>query len=116
MKKVEKEEKTVGKRIAASNFVSESGHAAATYDLHVCGTIDLQYCAVRGQSESNNNFGRDIESLLHRRKAFKEKIKRGMGGFHLFFQSLRGQQYLLFSVIGSLIVMTSELLWFNSWR
>ena len=61
---------------------------------------------MRGQSESNNDFGRDIELLLHGSKAFKEKIKRGMGGFHLFFQSLRGQHYLLFSGIRSLIVMT----------
>ena len=63
--------------------MSESGHAAETYDLQVCGTIDLQHCAARGQSESNNDFGRDIELLVHGRKAFMEKIKRGMGGFHL---------------------------------
>ena len=37
----------------------------------------------RGQSESNNNFGQDIELLVHGRKAFKEKVTRGMGGFHL---------------------------------
>ena len=59
MKKVEKEEKTNGKRTSASNCVSESGHAAATYDPQVCGTIDFRHCAVRGQSESNNNFGQD---------------------------------------------------------
>ena len=53
------------------------------YDLQVCGTIDLQHCAVLVQSESNNDFGQDIELFLHRRKAFKEKITRGMGGFHL---------------------------------
>ena len=49
----------------------------------MCGTIDLQHCAVRVQSESINNFGRDIELLLHRSKAFQENITRGMGGFHL---------------------------------
>ena len=81
-KKVEKEEKTAGKGILASNCVSESGHAAATYNLKVCGTIDLQHCAARSQSKSKNDFGREIELLVHGRKAFKEKITRGMGGFH----------------------------------
>ena len=78
-----KEEKTVWKGIAARNCVSESGHAAATYDLKVCGTIDLRHFAARGQSESNNDFGREIALLVHGRKTFKENITRGMGGFHL---------------------------------
>ena len=60
MKKLEKEEKTAVKIISASNCVSEIGHAAATYDLQVCETIDLQHCAARGQSESNNYFRKDI--------------------------------------------------------
>ena len=60
MNKVEKEENRDGKGIAASKCVSESGHASATYDLQVCGTIDLQHRAARDQSESNNNFGREI--------------------------------------------------------
>ena len=47
------------------------------------GTIYLQHCAARDQSESNNDFERDIELLVHGRKAFKENITRGMGGFHL---------------------------------
>ena len=63
--------------------MSESGHAAATYNLQVCGTIDLQHCAAHGHSESNKDFGRDIEVLVHRRKFFKEEITRGMGGIHL---------------------------------
>ena len=63
--------------------MSESGHSAETYDLQVCGTIDFQHCAARGQSGSNNNFGRDIELLVHGRKAFKEKITMVMGRFHL---------------------------------
>ena len=83
MNKVDNEEKTVGKVIETRNYVSESGHAASTYDLKVCVTIDLQHCAARGQSESNNNFGRENELLVHGRKLFKEKIMRGMGGFHL---------------------------------
>ena len=83
MKKVEKEDNKSGKGISESNFVSGSGHAAATCDLQVCGTIGLQHCVARGQSESNNDFGQDIELLVHRRKAFKEKITRGMGGIHL---------------------------------
>ena len=83
MNKVEKEEKTARKLIAARNFVSESGHAAATYDLQVCGTIDLQHCAARSQSESNNFFGQKNYLLVHRRKSFKENITRGVGGFHL---------------------------------
>ena len=49
-----------------------------------------------------------------------KRSKRGLGGvwagFNGFLQSCRGQQYLLFSGIGSLIGMTSELLWLNSWR
>ena len=73
MKKVEKEEKTSRKGISASNCVSESGHAMATYNLQVCGTIDFQHCAVRSQSESNNYFGQEIELLVHGRKEFKEK-------------------------------------------
>ena len=83
MKKVEKEEKTYGKGISARNCVPESGHAAAKYNLQVCVTIDLQHCAARDQSESNNDFGRDIELLVHRRKSFKEKITKGMDRFHL---------------------------------
>ena len=63
--------------------MSESCHAAVTYDLQVCGTIDLHHCAARGHSESNNDFGQKIELLVHGRKAFMEKITRGMGGFHL---------------------------------
>ena len=83
MKKVEKREKTSEKGISASNCVSGSGHAAETYDLKVCGIIYLQHCAAHGQSESNNDFGREIELLVHGRKSFMEKITRGMGGFHL---------------------------------
>ena len=63
--------------------MSESVHDTTTYDLQVFGTIDLQRCAARGQSESNNHFRQDIELLVHGRKAFKKKIKRGVGGFHL---------------------------------
>ena len=48
--------------------MSESGHAAAMYDLQVCGTIDLQHCAARGQSEINNDFEQDIDLLVHGRK------------------------------------------------
>ena len=83
MNKVEKEEKTSGKGIPESNGVSESGHAAAAYDLQVCGTIDLQHCTACSQSESNNGFGQEIELLVHGRKAFREKITGGMGRFHL---------------------------------
>ena len=41
--------------------MSESGQSAATYDLQVCGNIDLQHCAARIQSDINNDFGREIE-------------------------------------------------------
>ena len=51
---LDKEEKTAWKGISASNFVSKSGHAAAMYNLQVCGTIDLQHCVACGQSEINN--------------------------------------------------------------
>ena len=88
MKKLEKEENTDGTGISASNCVSESGHAAATYDLQVCGTIDLKHFAARGQSESNNDFGQEIELLVHGRKAIKEKITRGMGRFHFLTPEL----------------------------
>ena len=94
MKRVEKEENTAGKGISASNCVSEIGHAAATYDLQVCGTIDLQHCAARGQSESNNDFRREIELLVHRRESFKDKITRGMGGFHLLPPNLHSTAVL----------------------
>ena len=63
--------------------MSESGHAMVTYDLQVCGTIDLQLCVACGQSKSNNNFGQEIELLVHGRKQFKENITRGLGGFYL---------------------------------
>ena len=52
MNKVEKEEKTARKLIAASNFVSESGHTAANYNLQLCGNIDLQHCVARGYSDT----------------------------------------------------------------
>ena len=61
MKKLYKEEKTAGKGIAASNSVPESDHAAETYELQVCGTIDFQHCAARGQSGSNNDIGHEID-------------------------------------------------------
>ena len=61
MNKLEKEENTAVKGISARNCVSESGHVAVTYALQVCGTIDLQHCAARSQSESNRNFRREIE-------------------------------------------------------
>ena len=83
MKKSDMEEKMARKGISASNYVSESGHAAAMYNLQVCGTIDLQHCMACGLFESNNDFGREIELLVHGRKSFREKITRGMGGFHL---------------------------------
>ena len=81
MKKLEKEEKTDGRGISSSNFLSESGHYEAMYDLQVCVTIDLKHCTARRQSESNDDVGQDIELLVHGRKVFKEKITRGMGGF-----------------------------------
>ena len=59
-KQEDKEEKMGGKEISASNCVSGRGHSAATYVLQVCGTIDLQHCAARGQSESKNNIGQEI--------------------------------------------------------
>ena len=89
MKKVDKEEKMVVKGISPNNCVSESGHAVATYDLQVCGTIDLQHCAARDQTESNNNFGQGNELLVHRRKAFKYNITSGMLGFHLLPPELK---------------------------
>ena len=83
MKKSEKEHKTDRKGIVAIKCVSEIGHATATYDLQLCGTINLQHSAARSQSESNKDFGLDIELLVHGRKAFKEKITRVVGGFPL---------------------------------
>ena len=74
--------------------MSESDHAAATYNLQVCGTIDLQHCAARGQYESNNYFGKYIELLVHERKAFKKNITRGMGGFHLIFPEFQRKAVL----------------------
>ena len=71
MKKVEKENKTARTRISEINCLSESDHSAATYDLQVCGTIDLQHCGARDHSENNNDFRRDIELLVHGSKAFK---------------------------------------------
>ena len=94
MKKLEKENKKTGKGIEASNFVSESGDAAATYGLQVCGTIYLQHCAARGQSKSNNNFRQEIELLVHSRKLFREKITRIMGGFHLLLTELQSTSVL----------------------
>ena len=41
--------------------MSESGQSAATYDLQVCGNIDLLNCAARIQSEINNDLGQEIE-------------------------------------------------------
>ena len=74
--------------------MSESGHAAETYDLQVCGTIDLQHCAARGQSESNNDFGRDIELLVHGRKSFKEKITSVIRRFNFLTTELQRTEVL----------------------
>ena len=94
MQKLEKEENTAGKGISASNCVSESGHAAATYNLQMCGTIDFQHCAARSHSESNNYFGLEIGLLVHGRKALKEKITRIMGRFHLLTPELQRKSVL----------------------
>ena len=74
--------------------MSEIGHAAATYGLQVCGTIYLKHCEARGQSESNNYFGQEIELLVHERKLFNEKITRGMVGFHLLPPELHRKSVL----------------------
>ena len=116
MNKLEKEDRTAGKGILARNCVSESGHAAATYNLQVCGNIDLQHCAARDQSESNNDFGREIELLVHGRKHSRIRLRGVWAGLTFFLQSCRGEQYLLISGIGSPIDMTSKLLWLNSLR
>ena len=83
MNKVEKDEKTAEKGISAINCVPESGHSTATYDLKVCGTIDLQHCAARGQYESKKDFEQEIELLVHGGKAFKEKFTRVVVRLHL---------------------------------
>ena len=54
----------------------------------------MQHCAARGQSESNNDFGREIELLVHGRKSFKEKITRGMDGFPLIPTELQRKAVL----------------------
>ena len=64
------------------------------YYLQLCGTIDLQHCAARGQYESNNYFGQEIELFLHWSKSFKGKITKGMVGFHLLPSELQNTALL----------------------
>ena len=49
----------------------------------MCGTINLNHCVARVQSDSNKDFRKEIYLLVHGRKVFKEKITRDVGGFHL---------------------------------
>ena len=55
----------------------------------MCGTIDLQHCTALGQSERNNDFGREIELLVQGRKVFKENIIKIIHRFHLLHPELQ---------------------------
>ena len=83
MRHIGNAERKAGLGVAASNCVSERGHGASIADLQTFGTIDLQHMAARGQSETNNDFGREVELMVGGRTAKKEKTTRGVGGSHL---------------------------------
>ena len=81
-------EKEAGLGISASNCVSERGHGASTSDLQTFGTIDLQHMAARGQTEDNNDFGRELR-VGGRKSVIHEKESRGLGGYHQLMQELQ---------------------------
>ena len=89
IEKITNEERLAGRGVAASNCISESGHARATDDLVTFGTIDLQNCGARGMSVANNDFGREADTMVGSRQSRKGKIARGMGKFHLMVQELQ---------------------------
>jgi uncharacterized membrane protein len=63
---ISEEERQAGMGIEASNNISESVHASSTHSLKMYGTIRLDSAAAEGQTRTNNDFGRDYESLIHR--------------------------------------------------
>jgi uncharacterized membrane protein len=63
---ISEEERQAGMGIEASNNISESIHASSTHSLKMYGTIRLDSAAAEGQTRTNNDFGRDYESLIHR--------------------------------------------------
>ena len=89
MRNISSKEKEAGLGVAASNCVSERGHGASTADLQTFGTIDLQHMAARGQTQDNNDFGREVELIVGGRRAKKEKETRGIGGYHLMVAELQ---------------------------
>ena len=90
LKKISEEERKAGQGIDASNSIAESLHAAATGNLKTFGTIDLQHSAGMGQTNHNNDLGREAETFLDTRKGSKSKPEgRGMGGYHKMCPELR---------------------------
>jgi hypothetical protein len=53
----------------ASNIISEPLHVAASYGLSTCGMVRLDYMAALFQTNSNNNFGRAMQTPVTARKA-----------------------------------------------
>ena len=53
----------------ASNSIYESLHPTASYGLSTCGTARFGYMCALGQTNSNNSFGRTIQTAVTRQKA-----------------------------------------------
>jgi len=58
------EEKMALLGVDANNSISESLHTSLTYGLQQGGTILLDHCAAAGQTQANNNFGRQHTTLV----------------------------------------------------
>lgn len=74
--------------IKASNNISESLHAMSTRSLQQCTTIRLDHAAAEGQSQSNDDMGRDHTALITRRGG-EEDVERDFGFFHRLDPKIR---------------------------
>ena len=82
VKHLKKSEKKWGLGVSASNSLAESLHGLTTADIQTCGTVDLQNAVTRGQSASNNDWGRDHKALVSGKRAKGKPRSRGLGWFH----------------------------------
>ena len=80
---VSREERIAGRDIDATNSKSESLHASSTHSLKTGTTIRFDHCAAEGQTRANNDFGRQLLSLVNSQSSKKDIIEKPMGTFHL---------------------------------
>ena len=93
MKKVSKSERVAYQGIDASNSISKNLHASSTLGIKVVGNILLDHCAAKGQTFSNNDFGRRHASLVTGRKCNNDQVDKTIV-FFIFFR--RSYKVLLF--------------------